>query len=146
VRSLMEHFTASTRGTFIDEKTASIVWDYRLATADFAAAGDFGEFQARELRVLLSDLLSNEPVEVLAGNKFVEVRQSGIHEGLAVPLMLAAGPGVVLAMGDDGTDEDLFASLPDGALTVHVGEGSTKAKYRIDDPEGVRQLLGAIIE
>jgi trehalose 6-phosphate synthase/phosphatase len=146
VRSLMEHFTASTHGTFIDEKTASIVWDYRMATADFMADDDFGEFQARELRVLLSDLLSNEPVEVLSGDKFVEVRQLGIHKGHAVPLMLAAGPGVVLAVGDDGTDEDLFASLPDGALTVHVGDGSTKAKYRIGNPDEVRLLLSAIVE
>lgn len=146
VRSLMEDFTASTRGAFIDEKTASIVWDYRMATAGFVADDDFGDFQARELRVLLSDLLSNEPVEVLAGNNFVEVRQAGIHKGLAVPLVLAEGPGVVLAVGDDETDEDLFASLPDGALTVHVGEEPTKAKYRIGDPEGVRLLLSAIVE
>ena len=110
------------------------------------ADDDFGEFQAKSCASCSAICLRNEPVEVLSGDKSVEVRQSGIHKGLAVPLILAAGPGVVLAVGDDGTDEDLFASLPDGALTVHVGDGSTKAKYRIGGPDEVRLMLNAIVE
>ena len=43
-------------------------------------------------------------------------------------------------IGDDLTDEDAFAVLPDG-ITVHVGPGDTLAKYRLSGVEEVGQLL-----
>ncbi len=44
-------------------------------------------------------------------------------------------------IGDDLTDEDAFAVLPDG-ITVHVGMmGNTAAKYRLRDTAEVGQLL-----
>ncbi len=44
-------------------------------------------------------------------------------------------------IGDDLTDEDAFAVLPDG-VTVHVGmAGNTAAKYRLRDTDEVGQLL-----
>jgi trehalose 6-phosphate synthase/phosphatase len=47
----------------------------------------------------------------------------------------------ILAIGDDRTDEDLFAALPAHALTVRVGQGATRARYRVDGPQAVRELL-----
>ena len=148
VRPLMEHFVSTTRGTFIEEKTASLAWHYRTAEADFIEEADFGEYQARELRLLLGELLSNAPVEVLAGHKVVEVRPQGVHKGAIVPLMLARyGKKVtVLAIGDDRTDEDLFAALPDGSVALHVGEGPSRAQYRVRDVDDVRRLLEMLLE
>jgi trehalose 6-phosphate synthase/phosphatase len=49
--------------------------------------------------------------------------------------------GAVVAIGDDRTDEDLFAALPPSALTIHVGAVTTKARYRLADPAAVRRFL-----
>ena len=143
VRPLFEQFTSATRGTFIEEKTAALTWHYRTATADYTNGANFGEVQARELRLLLSNLLANSPVEVLPGNKVVEVRPQGMNKGMVVPPILAvASPhSAIIAIGDDRTDEDLFEALPDGSVTAHVGEGASVALYRLDDSNDVRCLL-----
>jgi trehalose 6-phosphate synthase/phosphatase len=147
VRPIMEHFVGTTRGTFIEEKTASLAWHYRLAEADFTHETDFGEFQAKELRLLLGEMLSNAPVEVLAGNKVVEVRPQGVNKGMVVPVLLANAPegSAILAIGDDRTDEDLFAALPDEAMSVHVGQAPSLARYRVGRPQDVRALLRALL-
>ena len=36
------------------------------------------------------------------------------------------------AIGDDRTDEDLFGALPTEAITIKVGPGDTKARFRVD--------------
>ncbi|MDE3094544.1 MAG: bifunctional alpha,alpha-trehalose-phosphate synthase (UDP-forming)/trehalose-phosphatase [Chloroflexota bacterium] len=147
VRPIMEHFVGATRGTFIEEKTGSLAWHYRLAKADFAPETDFGEYQAKELRLLLGEMLSNAPVQVLAGNKVVEVRPQGVHKGMIVPVLLSTieDQAPILVVGDDRTDEDIFAALPDDALTVHVGSGVSLAQFRVDTPADVRRLLRAIV-
>jgi trehalose 6-phosphate synthase/phosphatase len=146
VRKLMEHFTSTTGGTFIEDKTASIAWHYRTATADHSDEATFGDMQARELRLLLNELLSNAPVEVIAGNKVVEVRPHGLHKGIIVPSILADSPehALLVALGDDRTDEDLFAALPDGSLTIKVGDGDSRALYRIGNVEEARRVIGAL--
>ena len=148
VRPVMEHFVGATRGSFIEEKTGSLAWHYRLAKADFTHENDFGEFQAKELRLLLGEMLSNVPVQVLAGHKVVEVRPQGVHKGMVVPVLLSTieDDGVVFAMGDDRTDEDLFAALPDDALTVHVGTGMSLAHYRIGSVDDARRLLREFLD
>jgi trehalose 6-phosphate synthase/phosphatase len=54
-------------------------------------------------------------------------------------------PGdLALAIGDDRTDEDLFSSLPEDALTVRVGRGASVARYHLPDVSAVRALLRAL--
>jgi trehalose-6-phosphatase len=38
-----------------------------------------------------------------------------------------------LAVGDDRTDEDMFAQLPEGSATIRVDPGDTQAVYRVRD-------------
>jgi trehalose 6-phosphate synthase/phosphatase len=142
VRPILEQFMAMTPGAFIEDKTTATAWHYRMVEADF------GELQAKELRLHLAELLSNVPVEVLVGDKVVEVRLHGVHKGVIVPSLLAEhGSAVtVLAMGDDRTDEDLFAALPPNSFTVHVGLGPSRAQYRLADPTAARKLLHAILD
>lgn len=147
VRPILEHFVATTHGSFIEEKTSSIAWHYRLVSADFMGVGDYGEYKARELRLLLGELLGNAPVEVLVGSKVVEVRPQGVHKGAVVPLLLKdTANATVLAIGDDRTDEDLFHALPEGSLSVHVGSRASSAQYRVAGPAQARRLLEALLE
>ena len=60
---ILEQFTDRTPGSEIEFKSASVAWHYRRAQREFGAR------QAHELRMLLGDALSNQPLEVLEGRK-----------------------------------------------------------------------------
>jgi len=54
---------------------------------------------------------------------------------------LAKGPALTMFLGDDITDEDAFAALPDG-ITVRVGpHGKTSARYHLETQESVPEFL-----
>ena len=50
----------------------------------------------------------------------------------------------ILAMGDDTTDEDMFAALPPMAYGIKVGRGQTLASYRVKNVNEVLSLLEQI--
>ncbi len=147
IRPVLEDFVSTTPGSFIEEKRISLAWHYRAA-AQQAREPDFVTARARELRLLLESSLSSLPVEVLPGKMVVEVRSRGVSKANVVSSILAdhEPSDAILAMGDDRTDEDLFASLPDGSLTVHVGEGASRARYRVADPASARRLLASLLD
>jgi len=140
VRPILDLFAGRTPGSLVEEKRVALVWHYRMADPEF------GSIQAKELRLHLSNLLSNLPVEVIQGHKVVEVRMHGVNKGAVVGPLLAQGSyDAVLALGDDATDEDMFAALPAEAIAVHVGPGESRAPFRIADPHSTRALLKALL-
>jgi len=138
--AVLREFTERTPGSLIEEKTAGYAWHYRTADPEFGAA------QAKELSFHLTALLGNVGLEVLHGDKVLEIRPAGINKGLAVARVLAlSSAGTLLfAMGDDRTDEDLFAALPEGSVAVHVGPLPSRAPIRIADVSAARQVLAQI--
>ena len=141
-RHILDEFATRTPGAIVEQKTASLAWHYRMADAEF------GALQAKELRLHLANALSNAPAEVLLGDKVVEVRPHGIHKGVIVRMAMSEAPAdaTFVAMGDDRTDEDMFAALPDDAFTVHVGRGESRARYRLPDSSAARAVLQALTE
>jgi trehalose 6-phosphate synthase/phosphatase len=140
--AILRDITARTPGSLIEIKSVALAWHYRMADQESGAR------RANELRLHLSQLLSNQPVEILAGHKVVEIRPYGIHKGRIVPPLpperLASI--TVFAIGDDRTDEDLFAALPPDAITVKVGPGATQARFRIDGVPAARALLQSLVQ
>ena len=134
--------TSATPGSLIEVKAAALAWHYRMADQEIGAR------RANELRLHLNQLLSNQPVEILAGNRIIEIRPHGIHKGRIVPPLPPEklATTTVVAIGDDRTDEDLFAALPPEAITIRVGSGLTRARYRLDGIEAVRSLLQMIVD
>jgi trehalose 6-phosphate synthase/phosphatase len=139
VRPTLEEFAVRTTGAFVEEKSSSLAWHYRLADPEF------GLQQARELRVHLANAFSNDPVEVLLGEKVVEVRAQGLRKGLVVSSLPIPDGACVLAMGNDPTDEEMFDSLPETAFTIHVGHGSTQARYRLSNTNQARAVLRSFL-
>jgi len=140
VRALLVDFLGGTPGALLEEKTAGYSWHYR------AAEPELGLRQARQLSLGLAALLRGTPAEVMQGDRIVEVRPRGVHKGrIARALAAAAPPGALfLALGDDRTDEDLFAGLPDGSLAVHVGPSDSLAPLRLADVAAARRLLAEL--
>lgn len=65
---IMEYYTERTPGSFIEFKTASITWHYRLADPDF------GSWQSKELQNHLEQTIASKfSVEIIAGKKNLEV-------------------------------------------------------------------------
>jgi trehalose 6-phosphate synthase/phosphatase len=139
--AVLRDWAGRTPGSLIEEKPAGLAWHYRAADAEYGAA------QANDLRAHLQELFSNAPVEIISGHKVIELRPQGVHKGCIVPDLLERSPGAfVLAVGDDRTDEDLFASLPPDAAAVRVGGGESSARYRLADVDDVRQMLRRLVE
>jgi trehalose 6-phosphate synthase/phosphatase len=140
VLACMRRFATWTPGAFVEEKDAGIAWHYRAVEPALAGA------QARALELELTALLGQAPASILLGAKVIEVLPQTIHKGRLVPSLLAGAPVGTLpvAIGDDRTDEDLFAALSDDALAVHVGPGASRASHRLDGVAEVRALLRGI--
>lgn len=141
IRPLLETFVDRTPGTFIEEKNYSLVWHYRRAEPEQ------GEMRANELKEELRNMIANHNLEIMEGNKVIEVKTGGINKGLAAMRFIK---GVrfdcILAIGDDWTDEYMFRELPKSAITIKVGLKNTAAAYNVESVAAVRSLLKALGE
>jgi trehalose 6-phosphate synthase/phosphatase len=142
VLAILRDITARTPGSLIEVKAVAIAWHYRLADLETGAR------RANELRIHLNQLLSNQPVEILAGNRVLEIRPYGVHKGRILPPLSPEREArtTIVAIGDDRTDEDLFTSLPPDAISVKVGPGATRAGFRLDSTSSVRALLQMLVK
>jgi trehalose 6-phosphate synthase/phosphatase len=140
IRSILEVHMDRTPGSFIEEKEFSLVWHYRKADPALAS------LRARELKDALLHFTTNLDLGVLEGNKVMEIRHIGINKGRAAQRWLAKEQwDFILAIGDDVTDEDTFAVLPETAYSIKVGLGPSKARFNIPSQREVRELLGEMI-
>lgn len=142
VQAVLEEFAACTPGALVEEKTLSLAWHYR------AADPELGPRRAQALQRRLGEVLSNLPAEILEGEKVIEIRPRGVNKGRISRDLgdrLPAGVRVV-ALGDDRTDEDLFAALPPGAVALHVGPTASAAPWRLADVAAARRFLRLLLE
>lgn len=141
VMPVLEQFTAATPGSLIEEKTAGLAWHYRMVDPEF------GVLHANKLVPKLEQELEGLPVEVLPGDKVIEIRARGINKGVIASRLISSRRGSlrVVAMGDDQTDEDVFAALPPGAISVHVGPRPSRAEYRLADIAAARNFLRSLL-
>lgn len=140
-RALMEEYTIRTPGAMIEEKSVGLAWHYRNATPHL------GTLRARELRTHLVQTFAQSPVAILTGRKVVEVRPHGVNKGEAIRRVgNLERETLFVAFGDDRTDEDLFAALPESAYTFRAGSGVTRARFRVNGPTQVRFFLNRFLE
>lgn len=142
VLALLRHFTELTPGSHIERKSGGLAWHFRLGAAESAA---------RNADALVAEArrrFSAEVVDVLQGEKVIEIRPAGVHKGVIVTRLLETlQPGtLVMAVGDDTTDEDMFAALPGDGLSVHVGPKPSIARVRLANVAACRQFLRGILE
>ncbi|HZJ55216.1 MAG TPA: bifunctional alpha,alpha-trehalose-phosphate synthase (UDP-forming)/trehalose-phosphatase [Myxococcaceae bacterium] len=142
VRSILEEYAARTPGALVEEKTAGLAWHHRAADPEFGAA------QAGDLLLHLATLLSNAPAEVLTGDHVVEIRPQGVNKGQVVQAVVAHAPRgtLVAALGDDRTDEDLFAAVPPGSISIHVGPAASRAELRVRNVTEARAFLRGLLD
>ena len=136
VQPLLEYYVDQTPRTFIEQKNFSLVWHYRKADPDL------GMQRAWELKDELRTLTSNLNLEIMDGDKVLEIKYSGINKGrAALNMMGEIQYDFIFAVGDDWTDEYTFDAMPEGSYSIKVGTKTTKASYYIESVDGVRELL-----
>lgn len=136
MRPILEIYSDRTPGSSVEEKDFSLVWHYRRADPELAYV------RRQELRHALLNLTANLDVGVFEGSKILEIRKVGVNKGRAAEPWLEKGNwDFLLAAGDDYTDEELFAVLPDKAYSIKVGIHVSKARFSVDTVEEIRSLL-----
>jgi trehalose 6-phosphate synthase/phosphatase len=136
----LETYADRLPGSFVEEKEESLAWHYRLADPEQA------ELRAPELVDHLLNLTGKTDLQVIQGNKVVEIRRAGVDKGNAAAHWMSDNNyDFILGIGDDTTDEDLFKALPESAVSIRVGISATHAKYNIRNSAEVINLLRALV-
>jgi trehalose 6-phosphate synthase/phosphatase len=139
IRPILELFVDRLPGSFIEEKEFTLVWHFRKADLEF------GSVLTKELVDHLQVFAASMNIQVILGNKNVEIRNTGINKGAAAGFWIAKKSyDFIAALGDDTTDEDLFRILPDFAYSIKIGSGKSTAKFNLLYPSDALQLLNEL--
>lgn len=138
--NILEMYVDRTPGSFIEKKDYSLVWHYRKVETGL------GEVRTRELTSRLKYISSEKDIQIMEGNKVIEVKNTYINKGAAAAEWLKQDNyDFYMACGDDRTDEDTFKAMPSSAYTIKIGSSSSAANYRVKNHEDIRKLLKSIM-
>ncbi|XP_061983705.1 alpha,alpha-trehalose-phosphate synthase [UDP-forming] 1 [Populus nigra] len=141
VKHVFEYFTERTPRSHFERCETSLVWNYKYADVEF------GRLQARDmLQHLWTGPISNASVDVVQGNRSVEVRAVGVTKGAAIDRILGeivhsksmtTPIDYVLCIGHFlGKDEDVYTffepELPSDSLAVARTKQNDGLKSPID--------------
>lgn len=127
-----------TPGLTLEEKPASVALHYRNGPPDCAADVE---------RAVLEGPAKLEGVFVKRGKMVIELSVVTLDKGAALQrIRHRVGATAVLFLGDDVTDEDVFATLKGPDLSIKVGPGETRATYRVGGPDDVARVLAHLSE
>jgi len=124
-------------GILVEDKGYSLALHYRLAPQAEQAI-------YQEVARLRADLPS-APIEVLPGKCVCEIKHSGFTKATGVRELMLHDPFKgrrPLFIGDDVTDESVFAIMPDyNGLSFSVGRRAMGVDGHFDTPAQVREFL-----
>jgi trehalose 6-phosphate phosphatase len=129
-------------GILLEDKGYSLALHYRLAP--------HAEKAIYEAVSLIRSDLPNAPIEVLPGKCVCEIKHSGFTKATGVRELMTREPFKgrrPLFIGDDVTDETVFAIMPDlGGLAFSVGRRTRGVAGHFDEPRDVREWLARLID
>lgn len=132
----LEQRFASEPGILIEDKGCSVAVHWRLAP-------EKEEIASRAMTDLAAAL--GPAYRLQQGKAVAEVLPSRATKGGIIGHFVTQGPFQgrrPIFMGDDLTDEQAFEAVDRlGGISVRVGAGPTRARYRLASPPAVRELL-----
>lgn len=136
---ILNTYVDRTPGSFIEEKSFSLVWHYRKAE------NGLGELRSNELINNLMYLTKDRGLQLLPGNKVIEIKTMEVNKGkAALGRVYLDNYDFIIAIGDDQTDEDTFKVMPETAFTIKVGSAMSAARFYLRNPQEVRGFLKAL--
>ena len=129
-------------GILLEDKGYSLALHYRLAP--------HAEKAIYEAVSLIRADLPNAPIEVLPGKSVCEIKHSGFNKASGVLELMTHDPFKgrrPIFIGDDVTDESVFAIMPDlGGQAFSVGRRAQGVAGHFDQPSDVREWLARLID
>lgn len=133
-RRLAASMVDETPGSRIEHKGRSVVFHHRNAPE--------GAEAAERLRERAAEI---EGLHLMEGKAVLEMSVSDEDKGTALTALRDdLGADAVFFIGDDVTDEKVFATLGDSDLGVKVGADPTAAHARVADPKAVADMLDSL--
>ena len=124
----------------LERKRTALVWHYREVDPWLA------ELRIAQLLAALVVPCSRLGLQIMPGNKIIEVKPSEFNKGNVVRHLLEGGDyDFSMAMGDDTTDEDMFSALPESAVSIKVGAFSENALYWLGDSTQTLAFLEQLV-
>ena len=140
IKPYLKDYSDLLAGSFYEEKSHSLVWHFRKADKIHS------DIVSMELVDNLMNITANLNLQVLRGNKIVEIRNNEINKGAAVKYFEPdMNYDFILSIGDDWTDEDMFKALPMNAYSVKVGLSKSYSKFNLYNYLEVRNLIKELI-
>lgn len=141
IRAILDLYVKRCPGAFVEEKETSLAWHFRTADDQ-----EYALRRAQELAWQLKSFIQPElNLQIIEGNMVIEVKKTAFNKGTSANGFLEQDNyDFILAMGDDTTDEDMFAALPATAYTVKVGDALSVAKKHIKNQYAVFELLNSL--
>lgn len=141
IRPVIESHVARTPGSLLEEKDFALVWHFRKVDKTL------GETRSGELSSYLGYLVANRNLQVMEGDKIVEIKNVEVNKGIAAHRWVETYPAdFFMAIGDDRTDEDTFMAMPPEAYTIKVGSNRSAARYHLNTVSEVRALLHQLVQ
>lgn len=136
ILSAMRGFVRKTPGAWLEKKDMALAWHYRDVDTWL------GMLRAKQLMQTLFPICSVENLQILNGNKVVEVKSNEYSKGTEILRLLSLDKyDFMLVIGDDVTDESMFQAMPDNSITIKVGHTSDEARYCINRQDKVIPFL-----
>lgn len=86
-------------------------------------------------------------LQIIQGDKVIEIKSPDYSKGSEVKHQLGKERyDFILAMGDDRTDDDMFAALPEDAVTIKIGNTSESARYNMQSQAEVLPFLNILAD
>jgi trehalose 6-phosphate phosphatase len=129
-------------GILLEDKGYSLALHYRLAP--------HAEKAIYEAVSLIRADLPNAPIEVLPGKLVCEIKLAGFTKATGVLELMKHEPFKgrrPFFIGDDVTDETVFAIMPDlNGLAFSVGRRAKGVAAHFDAPSDVREFLAHLLD
>jgi trehalose 6-phosphate phosphatase len=128
-------------GILLEDKGYSLALHYRLAP--------HAEKAIYEAVSLIRADLPGAPIEVLPGKQVCEIKHAGFTKATGVRELMTHPPfngRKPFFIGDDVTDESVFAIMPDfDGLAFSVGRRAKGVAGHFDEPSDVREFLARLL-
>jgi trehalose 6-phosphate synthase/phosphatase len=135
VLPILEKYAGKTPKARVEIKPHSLVWHYRASPPYYA------QKHAVAVKRTLKPALKTYGLQLMQGNKALEIKNPVISKGAAARNWLGRGYEFVFFIGDDATDEELFEVLPESAYSIKIGRGRTAAHFRLHASTDAVKLL-----
>ncbi len=140
VAQMITSLQARHPGLRLEQKGGSLAVHYRMAPR---LGGHLKQILSRYVE-------QSSGLQLQPGKMVLEIKPAGFDKGSAIREFMRSAPfcnRIPAFIGDDLTDEHGFAVVNEmGGVSIKVGPGKSRAKYRLLDVGTVREWLGDITE